>query len=61
MAETWDALTTDRPYRPALTREEALGEMREGSGSHFWPPAVEALARALAHLPGGAGHPGRAG
>jgi diguanylate cyclase (GGDEF)-like protein/putative nucleotidyltransferase with HDIG domain len=61
VAETWDALTTDRPYRPALTRDEALGEMREGSGSQFWPPAVDALARALAHLPERDAHPSRTG
>lgn len=47
VAEAWDALTTDRPYRPALGNRVALSEMRDGAGTQFWPPAVDALARVV--------------
>lgn len=40
VADVWDALTSDRPYRPAWTREQALAYIREQSGKHFDPNAV---------------------
>ena len=41
--DVWDALTNDRPYRKAMSREEALGYIREQSGKHFDPQVVEAF------------------
>ncbi|HEX2162876.1 MAG TPA: HD domain-containing phosphohydrolase [Thermoanaerobaculia bacterium] len=41
VADVWDALTSDRPYRPAWTRDEALAYVAEGSGSLFDPRVVE--------------------
>lgn len=43
VVDVWDALTNDRPYRPAWTREQALAHIRAGSGTHFDPRVVEAF------------------
>jgi putative nucleotidyltransferase with HDIG domain len=37
LADVFDALTTDRPYRPAFAPEEALRMMREDAGRSFDP------------------------
>ncbi|MDW7982101.1 MAG: HD-GYP domain-containing protein [Thermomicrobium sp.] len=47
VADTYDAMTTDRPYRRALTHEEALAELRRGAGTQFDPAVVAAFERAL--------------
>jgi len=41
VVDVWDALTSDRPYRPAWTMEKALEYIRQGVGSHFDPEIVE--------------------
>jgi putative two-component system response regulator len=41
VADVWDALTSDRPYRAAWSEEEALQDIREQSGKHFDPNVVE--------------------
>jgi putative two-component system response regulator len=41
VADVWDALTSDRPYRPAWSQEQALAYIREQSGKHFDPKVVE--------------------
>jgi cyclic di-GMP phosphodiesterase len=41
IADVWDALTSDRPYRPAMTDEVASTYIREQSGRHFDPQVVE--------------------
>jgi putative two-component system response regulator len=41
VADVWDALTSNRPYRPAWTEEQALAYIREQSGKHFDPKVVE--------------------
>ena len=41
VADVWDALTSNRPYRPAWSGEEALAYIREQSGKHFDPQVVE--------------------
>ena len=43
VVDVWDALTSDRPYRPAWSIEKALAYIRENSGSHFDPKVVEAF------------------
>ena len=35
IADTWDAMTSDRPYRSALTRDEATSRLRQGAGSQW--------------------------
>ncbi|MDW7730475.1 MAG: PAS domain S-box protein [Bacillota bacterium] len=41
VADVFDALTSDRPYRKAWSREEALIHIRQESGRHFDPQVVE--------------------
>ena len=43
VADAVDALTTDRPYRPARHLLAALQEIREHTGSQFCPTVVAAL------------------
>jgi len=47
VADAYDALSSDRPYRPRLSREDALRVLREGAGSQWQPTLVEALAQSL--------------
>jgi ribonuclease P protein subunit RPR2 len=42
VADTLDALTTDRPYRPAVCWEEAREVIRGASGTQFDPAVVAA-------------------
>jgi putative two-component system response regulator len=41
VVDVWDALTADRPYRPAWSPEEARAYIREQSGKHFDPQVVD--------------------
>jgi len=41
VVDVWDALTSDRPYRKAWSKPDALKYIREQSGRHFDPRAVE--------------------
>lgn len=43
VADSFDALTTDRPYRTARTREEAIKEIVRCSGTQFYPEVVHAF------------------
>ncbi len=43
VADVWDATTSDRPYRKAMTKEAALNILINESGSHFDPDVVEAF------------------
>jgi diguanylate cyclase (GGDEF)-like protein len=45
--DAYDAMISDRPYRRALTHEEALAELERGAGSLFDPEVVRVL---VAHL-----------
>ncbi|MFH0802195.1 MAG: HD domain-containing phosphohydrolase [bacterium] len=47
VAEAYEAMTSERPYRGALSREEAIEQLLLNSGSQFSPPVVEALVRIL--------------
>jgi HD-GYP domain-containing protein (c-di-GMP phosphodiesterase class II) len=46
--DAWNAMTTDRSYRRALSLEEATTELRRCAGTQFDPQVVEALLAALA-------------
>jgi HD-GYP domain-containing protein (c-di-GMP phosphodiesterase class II) len=48
--DAFNAMTTDRPYRPALSLEEALAELHAGSGTQFNPAVVEVLAGIVGRL-----------
>jgi HD-GYP domain-containing protein (c-di-GMP phosphodiesterase class II) len=41
--DAFDAITTDRPYRAAVSLDEALHRLREASGTQFAPDAVDAI------------------
>jgi putative nucleotidyltransferase with HDIG domain len=41
IADTYDAMTTDRPYRKALTKEMAIEELKKYSGTQFDPRLVD--------------------
>ena len=43
LADAWDAMTTDRPYRPAMSVEKATAEVRRCRGSQFSPAVVDAF------------------
>ena len=45
VADTVDAMTTDRPYRKALAWEQVLAELTKFSGQQFDPKLVEVLSR----------------
>jgi hypothetical protein len=47
VADTYDAMTTDRPYRAALTHNTAVNEIRDNAGSQFDPEAVAAFLKAM--------------
>lgn len=40
MVDVYDALTTERPYKRALTRTEALETMREEVQKRWWDPGI---------------------
>lgn len=47
VADSYDAMTTDRIYRKALPEEKARTELRDGAGTQFDPVIVEAMLRYL--------------
>ncbi len=55
VADTFDAMTTDRPYRKGLPKEVALRELEESAGIQFDASVVDAFIRAFragkVHMP----------
>lgn len=47
LADVFDALTSERPYKPAWTVEASLELIRARSGTHFDPALVDALIEQL--------------
>jgi putative nucleotidyltransferase with HDIG domain len=45
VVDVYDAITSDRPYRAAWSKEEALKYIQEQSGKHFFPEAVDAFSK----------------
>ncbi len=41
LADAFDAMMTDRPYRVALTKEDAFDRIQEGRGKQFDPRLVD--------------------
>ncbi len=47
IADTYDAMTSTRPYRKALSKEEACEELEKGAGIQFHPDLVKAFISAV--------------
>lgn len=47
IADTWDAMLSNRPYRKALSIEEAKSELKKHSGIQFDPEIVDASIKVL--------------
>jgi putative nucleotidyltransferase with HDIG domain len=47
VADAFDAMTADRPYRMALPVEEALARLRDGAGTQWDPDIVPAFVRVV--------------
>lgn len=47
VADAYDAMTTDRPYRKAITHEAAVDELKKHSGTQFDPVVVGAFLKYL--------------
>ena len=57
VADAFDAMTSNRPYRRALEEQEALAELKRNAGTHFDPRVIAAfeqifpaVKRTLQHL-----------
>ena len=48
VCDAFDAMTSDRPYRPAMSESEALAELRACAGTQFDSQVVEAFSGVLA-------------
>ena len=43
VSDAYDAMTTDRPYRPAMTHAQAISIIAENAGKQFDPRIVDVL------------------
>jgi putative two-component system response regulator len=50
VADVFDALTAQRPYKKAWTENEAIALIKENSGSHFDPKVVENFLASLSDI-----------
>jgi diguanylate cyclase (GGDEF)-like protein len=48
VCDAFDAMTTDRPYRQALSEDDAIEEIRRCAGTQFDPIVVDAFCRVMA-------------
>mgnify|MGYP000976655552 CR=1 FL=1 len=55
VADAYDAMTSNRPYRKALSGEEAVDRLLAGAGTQFDPLVVEAFLKYLADQREGVG------
>jgi putative nucleotidyltransferase with HDIG domain len=51
LADAYDAMTTDRPYREALSPEEAIDEILQFRGTQFSPELADAFAKMVREMP----------
>ena len=49
IADSYDAMTSDRPYRTAMTPEEALSELQKNAGTQFHPDLVKVFVSIIDH------------
>ena len=50
VADVFDAVTSERPYKPAFPNEEALELLRDGRGKHFDPRVVDVFFECLEEI-----------
>jgi len=50
VADAYDAMTSERPYRDALAAEDAFEELRRNAGTQFEPEIVEVLCGLLSPM-----------
>jgi len=53
VADAFDAMTSDRPYRPAMPLARAFTELTQEAGSHFDPECIQAFLRLRPHIEAG--------
>lgn len=51
VCDAFDAMTTDRPYRAAVSADEALAKLQGGAGTQFDPRVVDAFCELAAETP----------
>ncbi|MBI5026367.1 MAG: HD domain-containing protein [Nitrospirae bacterium] len=47
VADAYDAITSDRPYRKKMNRKDAIEEMKKNAGTQFDPVVIDALIKVL--------------
>jgi putative nucleotidyltransferase with HDIG domain len=47
VADTWDAMTSDRPYRKARSHQQAVDELKRCSGKNFDPKVIKVFLKIL--------------
>ncbi|MCR4321786.1 MAG: hypothetical protein NUV74_15795 [Candidatus Brocadiaceae bacterium] len=47
IADTYDAMRYDRPYRKSLSKEEIVDEISAGAGKHYDPELVKVFMKML--------------
>jgi putative two-component system response regulator len=52
IADVFDALTTERPYKKALPVASALATLEAGRGNHFDPACIDAFFAGYAEMAG---------
>ena len=53
VVDVYDALTSERPYRPAWSEKDAIAYIQEQSGKHFDPEVVRVFLEYLRSREGG--------
>ena len=54
ICDSWHAMMSERPYRGALSSDEAVAELRAGAGAQFDPQIVDAFVASLERAKGAA-------
>jgi HD-GYP domain-containing protein (c-di-GMP phosphodiesterase class II) len=47
VADAYDAMTTNRPYRLSMSHHEAISELQKNGGAQFDPQVVDAFIRSF--------------